>query len=122
LLIIYLRTQQHYLKQEVKSYSYSGHKVTVIDLNEIFTVWLDELRERNQQLLLKYVQKKKLGLQEKIAISGLWTIFLPIGRKADRKILFSITCKNISRSYHLRHTGKKKGKLWNIWSKTPEIF
>lgn len=65
LLIIYLRTQQHYLKQEVKSCSYSGHKVTVIDLNEIFTVWLDELRERNQQLLLKYVQKKKLGLQEK---------------------------------------------------------
>lgn len=65
LLIIYLRTQQHYLKQEVKSGSYSGHQVRVIDLNEIFSVWLDELRERNQQLLLKYVQKKKLAPQEK---------------------------------------------------------
>jgi hypothetical protein len=65
LLIIYLHTQQHYLRQEVKSGLNSEHQVPLIDLNEIFAVWLDELREKNQVLLLKYVQKKKLATQEK---------------------------------------------------------
>ncbi|MDD8021187.1 MAG: hypothetical protein PHU81_08450 [Acidobacteriota bacterium] len=65
LLILYLQTQQHYFKQEVKLGLYSRHRVPVTDLNEVFATWLDELRKRNQLLLLKYVEKKKLAPQEK---------------------------------------------------------
>jgi len=68
LVEIYIETQKHYLLAEVSSSLRPEKQLLTSGFSDFYknlSIWLKELREKNDSLLLKYVQKNKIEAKEK---------------------------------------------------------
>ncbi|MBC7362663.1 MAG: hypothetical protein H5U06_10360 [Candidatus Aminicenantes bacterium] len=90
LLEIYVETQKHYLLAEVSSSFHYKKQLPASDFHENLCGWINELRERNNRLLHKYVQKNKIKPEEKeIYLKALDDLIMDWQDGGQEKSLFS---------------------------------
>lgn len=65
LVEIYIDTQKHYLMAEAGSSFHPEKSLPASEFKENLSAWTKELKERNNSLLLKYIQKHKIERREK---------------------------------------------------------